>query len=196
MKDFSSDIVKAQSFGAQLIGPATPSPQISNIVKQAAEFGINQASQQRLAPIGLFSNDIKGLGLQTAQGLRLTESFYWDQDDAIRAFSRRFFDRDKRMPNSLQASVYGPVKHYLNAVKAAGTDETAAMVKMKATPINDFMTRNGPIRADGRVLRDVGVFRVKTPAQSSGEWDLLTQIATTPGQEAFSAPDPACSLVR
>jgi len=81
-------------------------------------------------------------------------------------------------------------------VKAAGTDETAAMVKMKATPINDFMTRNGPIRADGRVLRDVGVFRVKTPAQSSGEWDLLTQIATTPGQEAFSAPDPAYSLVR
>jgi len=111
VKDFSSDIVKAQSFGAQLIRRTTPTPQISNIVKQAAEFGINQASQQRIAPIGLFSNDVRGFGLQTAQGLRLTESFYWDQDDAIRAFSRRFFDRDKRMPNSLQASVYGPVKH-------------------------------------------------------------------------------------
>ena len=196
-KDFSSDILKAQSSGAQLIGLATPTPQISNIVKQSAEFGIGHDGKQLLAPIGLFFNDVKGLGLPLAQGLLVTESFYWDQTDATRAFSRRFLDRYKRMPNSLQASVYGAVKHYLNAVKAAGTDDTATVVaRMKATPVNDFMTRDGTIRADGRVVRDVYVFRVKAPADSKGEWDLLTQIATIPGSEAFSAPDPACSLVK
>ncbi len=196
-KDFSSDILKAQASGAQLIGLATPTGQISNIVKQWAEFGIGQDGKQRLAPIGLFFNDVKGLGLPVAQGLLLTESFYWDQNDATRAFSQRFFDRYKRMPNGLQASVYGAVKHYLTAVKAAGTDDTAAVVaKMKAMPVNDFMTHDGIIRPDGRVVRDVFVFRVKTPAESKGEWDLLTQISTIPGSEAFSAPDPACSLVK
>ena len=196
-KDFSSDILKAQSSGARLIGLATPTAQISNIVKQSAEFEIGRDGRQHLAPIGLFFNDVKGLGLPTAQGLLLTEPFYWDQDDATRAFSRRFLDRYKRMPNALQASVYGAVRHYLTAVKAAGTDDTAAVVaKMKATPVNDFMTHDGVIRADGRVVRDVHVFRVKTPAESRGEWDLLTQLSTIPGAEAFSAPDPACSLVR
>ena len=196
-KDFSSDILKAQSSGAQLIGLATPTGQISNIVKQSAEFGIGQDGKQRLAPIGLFVNDVRGLGLPLAQGLLLTESFYWDQDDATRAFARRYFDRYKRMPNGLQASVYGAVKHYLNAVKAAGTDDTATVVaKMKATPVNDFMTRNGVVRPDGRVVRDVDVLRVKTPTESKGDWDLLTLISTIPGQEAFSAPDPACSLVK
>jgi branched-chain amino acid transport system substrate-binding protein len=196
-KDFSSDILKAQSSGAQLIGLATPTGQISNIVKQSAEFGIGHDGKQRLAPFGLFFNDVKGLGLPVAQGLLLTESFYWDQNDATRAFAHRFFDRYKTMPNALQASVYGAVTHYLNAVKAAGTDDTAAVVaKMKATPVNDFMTHDGIIRADGRVIRDVYVFRVKTPAESKGEWDLLTQISTIPGQEAFSVADPACSLVK
>ena len=196
-KDFSSDILKAQSSGAQLIGLATPTGQISNIVKQSAEFGIGHGGKQRLAPIGLFANDVKGLGLDLAQGLLVVEPFYWDQNDATRAFSHRFFDRYKRMPNSLQASVYGAVKHYLNAVKAAGTDDTAAVVaKMKATPINDFMTHDGTIRPDGRVIRDIYVFRAKTPAESKGVWDLLDQIATIPGKDAFSAPDPACSLVK
>ena len=196
-KDFSSDILKAQASGAQLIGLATPTAQISNIVKQSAEVGIGQGDKQRLAPIGLFFNDVRGLGLPTAQGLLLTEPFYWDQDDATRAFSRRFMDRYKRIPNSLQASVYGAVKHYLEAVRAAGTDNTAAvMAKMKATPVNDFMTHDGLIRADGRVIRDLYVLRVKTPAESKGEWDLLTQLSAIPGKDAFSAPDPACSLVK
>ncbi len=196
-KDFSSDIFKAQSSGAQLIGLATPTGQISNIVKQSAEFGTGRGTDQRLAPFGLFFNDVKGLGLGLAQGLLVTEPFYWDQNDATRTFSRRFFDRYKRMPNGLQASVYGAVTHYLGAVKAAGTNDTATVVaKMKATPVNDFMTRDGSIRADGRVIRDVYVFRVKTPAESKSEWDLLTQISTIPGKDAFSAPDPACSLVK
>ncbi len=196
-KDFSSDLLKAQSSGAQLIGLATPTGLIGNIVKQAAEFGIGRDGRQRLAPFALLFNDVKGLGLPLAQGLLVTVPFYWDQNDATRAFSRRFFDRYQRMPNDLQASVYGAVKHYLNAVKAAGTDDTAAVVAMmKSTPVNDFMTQDGVIRADGRVVRDIHVFRVKTPAESGGAWDLLTQTSTIPGNEAFSAPDPACSLVR
>ncbi len=196
-KDFSSDIVKAQSSGAQLIGLATPTGQISNIVKQSAEFGMGR-SGQRLAPIGLFLNDVKGLGLDLAQGLLVTEPFYWDQTDATRAFSRRFFERFHKMPNSLQASVYGAVLHYLNAVKAAGTDDTAEVMRtMKATPINDFMTRDGLIRADGRVVRDLYVFRVKTPGESKGEWDLYTQLSTIPGDQAFRPADPAaCNLVK
>lgn len=197
-KDFSSDILKAQSSGAQLIGLATPTGQISNIVKQSAEFGIGRGDGQKLAPIGLFFNDVKGLGLDVAQGLLITEPFYWDQTEATRVFSRRFFDRYRRMPNSLQASVYGAVTHYLDAVKATGTDDTATVVAgMKAMPVNDFMTHDGLIRADGRVVRDVYVFRVKAPTESANEWDLYMPLSTIPGNAAFKAADAAaCKLVK
>ncbi len=196
-KDFSSDILTATSSGAELIGLATPTAQISNIVKQSAEFGLARTGQQ-LAPFGLFLNDVKGLGLAAAQNLLVTESFYWDQTDATRAFSRRFLERYHVMPNTLQASVYGAVLHYLKAVQAAGTDETGAVLRvMKSTPVNDFMTREGIIRPDGRLVRDVSVFRVKTPAESKGEWDLYLPVATIPGAQAFSPPQPAaCSLLR
>lgn len=197
-KDFSSDLLKAQSSGAELIGLATPTPQIANIVKQAAEFGIGAGKGgQKLAPIGLFFNDVKGIGLPLGQGLLVTEPFYWDQNDATRAFSKRFFDRFGRMPNSLQASVYGAVTHYLNAVKAAGSDETGSVLQaMRATRVNDFMTHDGLIRPDGRVERDLYVFRVKAPAQSKGDWDLYEQLSAIPGNLAFSPPSPACNLVR
>lgn len=197
-KDFSSDLLKAQASGAELIGLATPTPQIANIVKQAAEFGIGGlGGGQKLAPIGLFFNDVKGIGLPLGQGLLVTEPFYWDQNDATRAFSKRFFDRFGRMPNSLQASVYGAVTHYLNAVKAAGSDETGTVLRtMKATRVNDFMTHDGLIRPDGRVERELYVFRVKTPAQSKGDWDLYERISAIPGNLAFSQPNPACNLVR
>jgi branched-chain amino acid transport system substrate-binding protein len=196
-KDFSSDILKAESSGAALIGLATPTPQIANIVKQAAEFGIGRGGQT-LAPIGLFFNDVKAIGLPLAQGLLTTEPFYWDQDDATRAFSKRFFERFHAMPNSLQASVHGAVTHYLNAVKAANSDDTGTVLKvMKATPINDFMTHGGLIRPDGRVVRDLYVFRVKSPGASKGDWDLYEQISTIPGDQAFAPPDPAtCNLVK
>ncbi len=195
-KDFSSDLLKAQSSGAELIGLATPTPQIANIVKQAAEFDIGR-SGQKLAPIGLFSNDVKGIGLPLAQGLLVTEPFYWDQNDATRAFSKRFFERFQKMPNSLQASAYGAVMHYLKAVKEAGTDTTGAVLKaMRALPVNDFMTDDGRIRADGRTERALYVFRVKTPAQSKGDWDLYEQLSAIPGNQAFSPPSPACNLVR
>jgi branched-chain amino acid transport system substrate-binding protein len=194
-QDFSSDLLKAQASGAELIALATPTPLIANIVKQAAEYRVAQ-SGQRLAPVGLFSNDVKGIGLALAQDLLITEPFYWDQNDATRAFSKRFFDKFRKMPNSLQASVYGAVTHYLKAVKAAGTDETGAvMAAMKAMPVNDFMTKDGTIRADGRLVRDMHVFRAKSPAESKGEWDLYEQLSTIPGPLAFSPPDAACKLI-
>lgn len=195
-KDFSADILKAQSSGAELIGLATPTPQIANIVKQGAEFGVAQGAQ-KLAPIGLFSNDVKGIGLSLAQNLLVTEPFYWDQNDGTRAFAKRFLERFQKMPNSLQASVYGAVMHYLNAVKAANSDDTGAVLKaMKATPVNDFMTQNGLIRPDGRVVRDLYVFRVKPPGESKEDWDLYEQLSTIPGDQAFKPADPAvCKLV-
>jgi len=199
-KDFSSDILKAQSSGAELIGLATPTGQIGNIVKQAAEFGSTNSikSTQRLAPIGLLSNDVKGIALNIAQGLRVTEPFYWDQDDGTRAFSKRFFARFHRMPNSLQASVYGAVTHYLQAVRAADSDDTGPVLRvMKATRVNDFMTQDGLIRADGRLVRDMYTFRVKPPGESKGDWDLYEQLSTIPGSQAFKPADPAvCNLVQ
>lgn len=195
-KDFSSDLLTAQASGAELIALATPTPLIANIVKQAAEFGIER-NGQKLAPFGLFSNDVKGIGLPLAQDLLITEPFYWDQNDDTRAFSKRFIERFHKMPNSLQASVYGAITHYLKAVKAANTDETGAVLAaMKGTPVNDFMTRNAPIRADGRLVRDMYVFRAKSPNESKSEWDIYQQLATIPGDQAFSPPDhDTCKLV-
>jgi branched-chain amino acid transport system substrate-binding protein len=195
-KDFSSDLLKAQASGAQLIGLATPTPLIANIVKQAAEFGFLNGPQ-KLAPIGLFVNDVYAIGLEQAQGLLIVEPFYWNQNDATRAFSDRFIKLYGKMPNCLQASVYGAVTHYLNAIKASGTDQTQAVLKvMKDTPVNDFMTHDGHIRADGRLLRDMYVFRVKKPSESNGLWDLYNPISTIPADQAFKPADPtACSLV-
>jgi branched-chain amino acid transport system substrate-binding protein len=196
-KDFSSDLLKAQASGAQLIGLATPTPLIANIVKQAAEFGLLKGPQ-KLAPIGLFINDVQAIGPALTQGLLVTEPFYWNQTDQTRAFSERFIKLYGKMPNSLQASVYGAVMHYLRAVKAVDTDATQAELKaMKETPVNDFMTHDGHIRADGRLLRDMYVFRIKTPGESKGTWDLYQQIATIPADEAFKPADPAvCNLVK
>jgi len=193
-KDFSSDLLKAQSSGAEIIALATPTPLIANIIKQANEFGLDR-SGQKLAPFGMMLNDVKALGPQLTQGLLVTEPFYWDQNDTTRAFAKRYFDKTKKMPNSLQASVYGAVTHYLKAVQSAGTDDTGpVLAAMKATKINDFMTKDGVIRADGRVLRDMHVFRVKTPAESNSEWDLYHQEATIPGSQAFSPQDASCKI--
>ena len=196
-KDFSSDLLKAQGSGADTIGLATPTAQISAIVKQAAEFGVGGAQAQRLAPIGLLMNDVKGLGLAAAQGLLVTEPFYWDQTDETRRFADRFRTRTGYMPNSYQASVYGAVTHYLKAVKAAGTDDSGAVLAtMKSMPVEDFMTKGGTIRPDGRLVREMHIFRVKTPAESKSEWDLFQPVSTIPPNEAFKAPDPACPLVK
>lgn len=195
-KDFSSDLLKGQTSGANVIALATTTAHVASIVKQADEFGIRP--KQKLAALSLTLHDVKAMGLPTAQGLLVTSPFYWDQNDETRAFAKRYFERFKKMPNMVQASAYGAVMHYLNAVKAVGEDDAIKVAaRMKETPVNDFMTKNGKIRADGRVVRDMYIFRVKTPAASKGEWDLYETLATIPGEEAFQKADPAaCPLVK
>jgi branched-chain amino acid transport system substrate-binding protein len=195
-KDYSSDLLKAQTSGASVIALATTTSHVATIIKQADEFGVRP--KQKLAGLSLTLHDVKGLGLPTAKGLLVTAPYYWDQNDETRAFAKRYFEGFKRMPNMIQASAYGAVTHYLKAVQAVGADDTAKVAaKMKETPINDFMTKNGKIREDGRVIRDMYVFRVKTPEQSKGEWDLYEQLSTIPGEEAFQKADPAaCPLVK
>lgn len=195
-KDFSSDLLKAQGSGANVIALATTTGHVASIVKQADEFGIRP--KQEMAALSLSLHDVKGMGLQTAQGLVVTAPFYWDQSEETRAFAQRYKARFGKMPNMVQASAYGAVMHYLKAVQAVGADDTAKVAaKMKDTPINDFMTRNGRIREDGRVIRDMYVFRVKAPSASKSEWDLYELVSTIPGDEAFQKADPAaCPLVK
>ncbi|MGI4954025.1 MAG: ABC transporter substrate-binding protein [Janthinobacterium lividum] len=196
-KDFSSYLLQAKASGADVIALATTTVHAGNLIKQADEFGI-RGSRQRIAALSLTLHDVKALGLPAAQGLLITAPFYWDQNEQTRAFAKRYFERFRKMPNFIQASMYGAVTHYLKAVDKAGTDDTAQVVAMmKATPINDFMTVNGSIRDDGRTMRDNYVFRVKAPAESKGEWDLYTEVAKIPAVEAFAPADPKlCPLVK
>jgi len=188
--DFSSFLLQAQSSKAKIIGLANAGGDTINSIKQAAEFGIVEGGQ-KLAGLLVFITDINSLGLQTANGLQLTEAFYWDQNDATRAWSKRFMDKMKRQPTMVQAGVYGAVTHYLAAIKATGSDDGLTVVKqMKATPVNDFMTKNGKIRDDGTLVRDMYLFEVKKPSESKGPWDYYKQIAVIPGEEAFKLPGP------
>jgi len=195
--DFSSFLLQAQSSKAKIIGLANAGGDTINSIKQAGEFGIVEGGQ-KLAGLLVFISDIHSLGLQTAHGLQLTEAFYWDQNDATRAWSKRFFDKMKREPTMVQAGVYGAITHYLAAIKATGSDDGPTVVKqMKATPVNDFMTKNGKIREDGTLVRDMYLFEVKKPSESKGAWDYYKQIAVIPGEEAFKLPGPnQCPLVK
>jgi branched-chain amino acid transport system substrate-binding protein len=195
--DFSSFLLQAQSSKAKIVGLANAGGDTTNAIKQAAEFGIVEGGQ-KLAGLLVFITDINSLGLPAAHGLQLTEAFYWDQNDATRAWSKRFFDKIKRQPSMIQAGVYGAVTHYLNAIKATNSDDGPTVVKqMKATPVNDFMTKNGKIREDGTLVRDMYLFEVKAPAESKGPWDYYKQIAVIPGEEAFKLPGPnECPLVK
>jgi len=195
--DFSSFLLQAQGSKAKIIGLANAGGDTINSIKQAGEFGIVEGGQ-KLAGLLVFITDIHSLGLQAAHGLQLTEAFYWDQNDATRAWSKRFFDKIGREPSMVQAGVYGAVTHYLNAIKATNSDDGLTVVKqMKATPINDFMTKNGKIREDGTLVRDMYLFEVKAPAESKGPWDYYKQIAVIPGEDAFKLPGPnECPLVK
>ncbi|HEX3865037.1 MAG TPA: ABC transporter substrate-binding protein [Stellaceae bacterium] len=195
--DFSSYLLQAQASKAKIVGLANAGGDTINSIKQAAEFGI-VAGGQKLAGLLVFLSDIHSLGLQTAQGLQLTESFYWDMNDETRAWSKRFFEKTKREPTMNQAGVYGAVTAYLNAVKAVNSvDGPTVMKKMKATPINDFMTKNGHIREDGTLVRDMYLFEVKKPSESKGPWDYYKLIATIPGEEAYKRPNGnECPLVK
>src|SRR5258707_13455237 len=195
--DFSSFLLQAQASKAKIIGLANAGGDTINSIKQAGEFGIVEGGQ-KLAGLLVFITDIHSLGLPAAHGLQLTEAFYWDQNDQTRAWSKRFFDKMKREPSMVQAGVYGAVTHYLNAIKATGSDNGPTVVKqMKVTPVNDFMTKNGKIREDGTLVRDMYLFEVKKPSESKGPWDYYKQIAVIPGEEAFKLPGPnQCPLVK
>ena len=195
--DFSSYLLQAQASKAKVIGLANAGGDTINTIKQAAEFGIMKAGQ-KLSPLLVFVTDIDSIGLKTAQGLLLSEAFYWDLNDETRAFSKRFKDRVGRVPSAAQAGVYSSVSHYLKAVKAAGTTDAAAVMKvMKETPINDLFAKNGRIREDGRMVHDMYLFEVKKPSESKGRWDDYKLIATIPGNEAFQSLELSrCPLVK
>jgi branched-chain amino acid transport system substrate-binding protein len=196
--DFSSFLLQAQSSKAKVIGLANAGGDTINAIKQAAEFGLTKSGGQKLSPLLAFITDIDGVGLETAQGLLLSEAFYWDLNDETRAFSRRFIERIKRVPSAVQAGTYSSVTHYLKAVKAAGTTDAAAVIKvMKDTPINDMFAKNGKIREDGRMVHDMYLFEVKKPSESKGRWDDYKLLATIPGNEAFQSLELSrCPLVK
>jgi branched-chain amino acid transport system substrate-binding protein len=193
--DFSSYLLQAQASGAQVIGLANAGADTINAIKQAKEFGITP--KQSLAGLLVFLSDIHSLGLDTAKGMYLTDAFYWDRDDASRKWSKRFFERHKKMPTMVQAGVYSELMHYFEAVKAAGTDDAdKVMAKMKATPVNDFFAKNGHIGADGLHRHDMYLAQVKTPAESKYPWDYYKILKTIPAAQAFEAPDPKCPQVK
>jgi len=197
-QDFSSFLLQAQSSGAKVIGLANAGADTTNAIKQAAEFGIVQGGQ-KLAGLLTFVTDVKALGLSTAQGLVLTEAFYWDQNDGTREFSKRFGERHGgAMPTMVQAGVYASVLHYLKAVEATRSkDAGTVMAKMKETPSDDPLFGKGEIRADGRHIHDMYLFEVKAPEESTGDWDLYKTVATIPAAEAFRPlADGGCSLVQ
>ncbi|WP_249359713.1 ABC transporter substrate-binding protein [Cupriavidus sp. 2SB] len=184
--DFASYLLQAQASKAQVVGLANAGGDTVNAIKAASEFGLTRSGTQKMAGLLLYINDIHAIGLKTAQGLVLTEAFYWDMNDATRTWSRKYFDRVKKMPNMSQAGVYSSVTHYLKSVQAAGGDETASVMKqMKSLPINDFFAKNGRIREDGRMIHDMYLFEVKKPEESKYPWDYYKLLATVSGDQAF-----------
>ncbi|MGE0737350.1 MAG: ABC transporter substrate-binding protein [Alphaproteobacteria bacterium] len=182
--DFASYLLAAQNSKAQVIGFANVATDLTNGIKQASEFGL-VAAGQRLAGTVVFISDINGLGLQKAQGLLVTSSFYWDKNEATRAFGRKYFAKLNRMPTKVQGSVYSGVLHYLKAVQAAGTKDAAAVTtKMKSMPV-DWYGEQVKIREDGRLMQDVHLYQVKSPAESKYAWDYYKLVKTMKADEAF-----------
>lgn len=197
-QDFSSFLLQAQGSGAKVVGLANAGGDTINAVKQASEFGITQGGQA-LAALLMFINDVHALGLDVAQGLVLTGAFYWDKNDQTREFSARFQERNAgQKPSMIEAGVYASVLHYLKAVEAVGDKDAAkVMAKMKEMPTDDPLFGKGTIRADGRKLHDMYLFRVKKPDQSKGPWDYFETVATIPADKAFRPlAEGGCSLVK
>ena len=197
-QDFSSFLLQAQGSGAKVIGLANAGADTTNSIKQAREFGITQAGQS-LAGLLIFITDVHALGLETAQGLVLTESFYWDLSDDTREWSKRFaVAHNGNMPTMVHAGVYSAVLHYLKAVEALGSKESDAVVsKMKEMPTEDPLFGKGEVRQDGRKIHDLYLFRVKSPDQSTGPWDYYETLATIPADQAFRPMEEGgCPLVQ
>jgi len=197
--DFSSFLLQAQASKAKIIGLANAGGDTINSIKQAAEFGIVKGGQN-LAGMLVFLSDVKALGLPTAQGLIFTTTYYWDRDDASRAFAKRFSEQAPRnnYPTMVHAGVYSSVLHYLKAVEAAKTDDgNKVIAKMKEMPTDDPLFGKGSVRADGRKIHDAYLVEVKKPSESKGPWDLEKIRATIPAAEAFRPIDQGgCPLVK
>ncbi len=195
--DHSSFLLQAQASGAEVVAIAGSGTVFINAVKSAKDFGLTEGGQT-LAGLLVWVTDVHSMGLEVAQGLVLTNGFYWDASDGTREFSKRFMDRMGRMPHMGDAGDYSSTMHYLKAIEAAGTDAAdAVMAKMREMPVDDFFARNGRIREDGRFVHDMYVYEVKTPAESKGPWDYYKLRATIPGDEAFrSLADSKCPLVK
>ena len=194
--DFSSYLLQAQASGAKVVALANAGGDMTNAIKQANEFGLTRAGQTVVSLL-TFITDVNSVGLKAAQGLTFVTAFYWDRDDESRAWSKRFFERHKRMPTMAQAAVYSAIRHYLRAIDATGTDEAkAVMAKMREIPVNDFYAKNGRVREDGRMVHDMYFVQVKTPEESTGAWDYYRILSTIPSDQAFRPLDESgCPLV-
>lgn len=191
--DFSSYLLKAQSSKADVIALANAGNDTINAIKQANEYGITR--KQVVAPLLAYISDIHSIGLEKAQGMYLSEAFYWDFDEQSRAWSRKFFEKAKRMPTSAQAGVYSATLNYLKAIEAAKTDEAGAvMAQLRKMTINDAVIRNGKLRADGALVHDMLLLEVKKPSESKEPWDYYKVKAVLKGADVYPAPNPACAI--
>jgi branched-chain amino acid transport system substrate-binding protein len=192
--DFSSFLLQAQSSKAQILGLANAGGDTINSIKAANEFGVTKS--MKLAGLLVFINDVHSLGLKTTQGMYLTDSWYWNRDAETRAWSRKFFDKMKRMPSSIQAGDYSATLNYLNAVKAVNSDDAdKVLAQMRKTKINDVFAKGGTIREDGRMVHDMYLMQVKTPEQSTEPWDYYNVVETIKGEAAWTAKaDTKCPL--
>ena len=193
--DFSSFLLQAQSSKAQILAMANAGGDFTNAMKAAKEFGVNKT--MKIAGLLVFINDVHSLGLANTEGLQLADSWYWNQDDASRKFAKRFFEKYKRMPSSLQAADYSATMNYLKAVQTAGsTDGEKVMTTLKGMKIDDFYNK-GTIRKDGRMIHDMYLYQVKSPKESTTPWDYYKLIAKVPGEQAFTAAvDSKCSMMK
>lgn len=192
--DFSSFLLQAQASGAEILGLANAGGDTVNSIKAANEFGITQT--MKMAGLLIFINDIHSLGLEATQNMYLTDSWYWDQSDEARAWSKRIEEKIKRKPSSLQAADYSSVTFYLNGVKASGTDDPDTLMKwMKSNKINDFYAKDGYVREDGRMVHEMYLMQVKTPAESKGPWDYYKVVANLPGDEVYTKPSESTCKV-
>lgn len=193
--DFSAFLLKAQSSKADVIALANAGSDTVNAVKQAREYGIS--NKQTIAPLLTYLSDVHSMGLTKAQGMYLTEAFYWNLDEKSRAWSKKFFEKAKRMPTSAQAGVYSAVLNYLKAIQATGTDDAAAvMAQLKTMTIDDAVVRNGKLRDDGALVHDMLLLQVKKPAESTQPWDYYNVKAVMQGKDVFPAPNSACALIK
>lgn len=195
--DFSSYILQAQGSGAKIVGLANAGSDTVNAITTASQFGLTQSGQQ-LAGLLIFLNDVHALGLEATQNLLLTTGWYWDMDDQSREWAERYYAEEERMPTMVQAGIYSSTMHYLKAVEAAGNDDPETVrAQMAEMPIDDFFARNGRIREDGRMIHDMYLAQVKTPEESTGEWDLYEILSTIPAEEAYRPlSESQCELVQ